>query len=99
MLTASLLLTGVLGLLQERTYTKYGPCWREGLFYTVSPHIRTYLLLLLMYRESDHSMLSHFPSSSSSSQTSFTDFIASKPHPSKRHHISQTTTPADTSPF
>ena len=37
MLTASLLLTGVLGLLQERTYTKYGPCWREGLFYTVSP--------------------------------------------------------------
>lgn len=37
MLSASLLLTGVLGMLQERTYTRYGPCWREGLFYTVRP--------------------------------------------------------------
>lgn len=36
MLTASLLLTGVLGLLQEHTYQKYGPCWKEGVFYTVS---------------------------------------------------------------
>ena len=27
--------TGMLGLLQERTYAKYGPCWREGVFYTV----------------------------------------------------------------
>ncbi|KIP05491.1 hypothetical protein PHLGIDRAFT_25068 [Phlebiopsis gigantea 11061_1 CR5-6] len=34
MLTASLLLTGVLGMLQEKTYTQYGPCWKEGLFYT-----------------------------------------------------------------
>ncbi|KAI0716000.1 UAA transporter family-domain-containing protein [Cerioporus squamosus] len=34
MLTFSLLLTGVLGVLQERTYTKYGPHWREGVFYT-----------------------------------------------------------------
>lgn len=37
MLTFSLFLTGVLGMLQEKTYTKYGPCWREGVFYTVSP--------------------------------------------------------------
>jgi hypothetical protein len=36
MLTISLLLTGVLGMLQELTYRKYGPCWREGVFYTVS---------------------------------------------------------------
>ena len=36
MLTISLLLTGILGLLQEKTYTIYGPCWREGVFYTVS---------------------------------------------------------------
>lgn len=36
MLTASLVFTGILGLLQERTYKKYGPCWREGVFYTVS---------------------------------------------------------------
>ncbi|TFY83301.1 hypothetical protein EWM64_g711 [Hericium alpestre] len=35
MLTASLFLTGILGLLQEQTYQKYGPCWREGVFYTV----------------------------------------------------------------
>ncbi|OJT09814.1 UDP-xylose and UDP-N-acetylglucosamine transporter [Trametes pubescens] len=34
MLTVSLMLTGVLGVLQERTYTKYGPHWKEGVFYT-----------------------------------------------------------------
>jgi UDP-xylose/UDP-N-acetylglucosamine transporter B4 len=36
MMSISLFCTGLLGLLQERTYTKYGPCWREGVFYTVS---------------------------------------------------------------
>ena len=36
MLTISSLLTGVLGMLQELTYQMYGPCWREGVFYTVS---------------------------------------------------------------
>ena len=35
MLTFSLVLTGILGVLQERTYTKYGPHWKEGVFYTV----------------------------------------------------------------
>lgn len=35
MMTASLFLTGALGLLQERTYSMYGPYWREGVFYTV----------------------------------------------------------------
>jgi len=34
MLVASLFLTAILGILQERTYTIYGPCWREGVFYT-----------------------------------------------------------------
>jgi len=34
MMVMSLFCTGILGLLQERTYGKYGPCWREGLFYT-----------------------------------------------------------------
>jgi len=34
MMVVSLLCTGLLGLLQERTYGKYGPCWREGIFYT-----------------------------------------------------------------
>lgn len=36
MMTVSLFLTGALGLLQERTYSVYGPYWREGVFYTVS---------------------------------------------------------------
>ena len=36
MLTASLFLTGLLGYLQESTFKQYGPCWREGVFYTVS---------------------------------------------------------------
>lgn len=36
MLTFSLFLTATLGVLQERTYTKYGPHWKEGVFYTVS---------------------------------------------------------------
>jgi solute carrier family 35 (UDP-xylose/UDP-N-acetylglucosamine transporter), member B4 len=35
MLVVSLFLTAVLGILQERTYKLYGPCWREGVFYTV----------------------------------------------------------------
>ncbi|KAH9992406.1 UAA transporter [Russula vinacea] len=34
MLLASLVCTGVHGALQERTYSTYGPCWREGIFYT-----------------------------------------------------------------
>lgn len=35
MLVVSSFFTGFLGLLQERTYKKYGPCWQEGVFYTV----------------------------------------------------------------
>ncbi|KAG6887775.1 hypothetical protein C0992_010784 [Termitomyces sp. T32_za158] len=34
MLVASLFLTAFLGILQEKTYKKYGPCWKEGVFYT-----------------------------------------------------------------
>ncbi|KAF9779173.1 UAA transporter [Thelephora terrestris] len=34
MLIASLFATAILGILQERTYRTYGPCWREGVFYT-----------------------------------------------------------------
>ncbi|KAJ3807750.1 UAA transporter [Lentinula aff. lateritia] len=36
MIVTSLLLTGILGVLQEQTYKKYGPCWKEGVFYTVN---------------------------------------------------------------
>jgi len=35
MLIISLFATAILGILQERTYRTYGPCWREGIFYTV----------------------------------------------------------------
>jgi solute carrier family 35 (UDP-xylose/UDP-N-acetylglucosamine transporter), member B4 len=35
MLTTSCLLYAVLGMAQERAYRKYGPCWQEGVFYTV----------------------------------------------------------------
>lgn len=45
MLSISLLLTGILGILQEQTYKKYGPCWREGVFYTV----RTYIIQIKYY--------------------------------------------------
>ncbi|KAN0121158.1 UAA domain containing protein [Russula decolorans] len=34
MLLASLVCTGVHGALQERTYSTYGPYWRESIFYT-----------------------------------------------------------------
>ncbi|EJD07715.1 UAA transporter [Fomitiporia mediterranea MF3/22] len=34
MLSVTLLLTGIQGMLQEKAYKKYGPCWREGVFYT-----------------------------------------------------------------
>ncbi|KAJ7600470.1 UAA transporter [Mycena floridula] len=34
MLVVSLFLTATLGLIQENTYKKYGPCWQEGVFYT-----------------------------------------------------------------
>ena len=35
MLVASLFATAMLGMLQEKTYAAYGPCWREAVFYTV----------------------------------------------------------------
>ncbi|KIY61872.1 UAA transporter [Cylindrobasidium torrendii FP15055 ss-10] len=34
MLVVSLLCTASLGMMQERTYKRYGPCWKEGVFYT-----------------------------------------------------------------
>ena len=38
MLVVSLVCTGIHGALQERTYSTYGPYWRESIFYTVRPH-------------------------------------------------------------
>ncbi|KIM43229.1 hypothetical protein M413DRAFT_444037 [Hebeloma cylindrosporum] len=45
MLTVSLFCTGLLGHLQERTYRKYGPCWREGVFYTHFLSLPVFLFL------------------------------------------------------
>ena len=46
MMTVSLICTGVLGIMQERTYKIYGPCWREGLFYTVCNELKSIALYL-----------------------------------------------------
>jgi len=46
MLTISLFLTGILGVLQEKTYKKYGPCWKEGVFYTHLLSLPTFAFLL-----------------------------------------------------
>ncbi|EPQ56431.1 UAA transporter [Gloeophyllum trabeum ATCC 11539] len=46
MLVSSLFLSGFLGILQERTYGKYGPCWREGVFYTHFLSLPAVLLFL-----------------------------------------------------
>lgn len=39
-LVVAMILSALMGLLQELTYKKYGKQWREGLFYTVTiqPH-------------------------------------------------------------
>jgi len=45
MLVVSLFCTGLLGLLQEKTYRKYGPCWREGVFYTHALSLPVFMFL------------------------------------------------------
>ncbi|KAJ7465298.1 UAA transporter [Mycena latifolia] len=46
MLVTSLVLTGLFGLLQERTYRAYGPCWKEGVFYTHFLSLPVFLFLV-----------------------------------------------------
>ncbi|KZP21031.1 UAA transporter [Athelia psychrophila] len=46
MLVTSSFLTGILGALQEQTYRKYGPCWREGVFYTHFLSLPIFLFLV-----------------------------------------------------
>ncbi|KAJ4490494.1 UAA transporter [Lentinula aciculospora] len=48
MIVTSLLLTGILGLLQEQTYKKYGPFWKEGVFYT---HLLSLPVFLFLARD------------------------------------------------
>ncbi|EMD38858.1 hypothetical protein CERSUDRAFT_47843 [Gelatoporia subvermispora B] len=56
MLTVSLLLTGVLGMLQELTYSKYGPCWKEGVFYTHFLSLPIFLFLTEDIKAGFHSL-------------------------------------------
>ncbi|KAG6837613.1 hypothetical protein H0H93_006134 [Arthromyces matolae] len=35
MLITSLILTAFLGMLQEKTYKKYGPCWKEASIFSI----------------------------------------------------------------
>ncbi|KAF7365449.1 Glucooligosaccharide oxidase [Mycena venus] len=46
MLVISLVLTGFFGLLQERTYRTFGPCWKEGVFYTHFLSLPVFLFLV-----------------------------------------------------
>ncbi|KLO12689.1 UAA transporter [Schizopora paradoxa] len=45
MLFASLLLTGILGVLQEITFREYGPCWQESIFYTHALSLPAFIFL------------------------------------------------------
>jgi UDP-xylose/UDP-N-acetylglucosamine transporter B4 len=56
MLVISLLLTAALGLLQERTYQKYGPCWRESVFYSHFLSLPVFLFLIPDVKQGVHSL-------------------------------------------
>ncbi|KAK0201612.1 UAA transporter [Desarmillaria ectypa] len=51
MLILSLLCTGFLGMLQEKTYQRYGPCWKEGVFYTHCLSLPVFLFLVQDVRQ------------------------------------------------
>ncbi|KAK0222042.1 UAA transporter [Armillaria fumosa] len=51
MLVMSLLCTGFLGMLQEKTYQRYGPCWKEGVFYTHCLSLPIFLFLVQDVRQ------------------------------------------------
>ncbi|TFK70528.1 UAA transporter [Pluteus cervinus] len=69
MLVLSLTLTGFLGVLQERTYSKYGPCWKEGVFYTHFLSLPIFLFLVSDIKQG-LSSLHKSPSTSPTSQAS-----------------------------
>ncbi|KAF8798848.1 hypothetical protein BYT27DRAFT_6880417 [Phlegmacium glaucopus] len=69
MMVVSLFCTGLLGFLQERTYGKYGPCWREGVFYT---HFLSLPFFALLGRDIKQGLSSlSNPQSTTSTLTSF----------------------------
>ncbi|KAG6909264.1 hypothetical protein DXG01_001326 [Tephrocybe rancida] len=65
MLVVSLFLTAFLGILQEKTYKQYGPCWQEGVFYTHFLSLPAFLFLIPDIKQGYNS-LSQGPSTSSS---------------------------------
>lgn len=48
LLLISSFMTGLLGVLQEKTYKRYGPCWKEGVFYT---HVLSLPIFLLLAKD------------------------------------------------
>ncbi|KAF5315464.1 hypothetical protein D9619_007024 [Psilocybe cf. subviscida] len=74
MMSVSLFCTGLLGLLQERTYTKYGPCWREGVFYTHCLSLPAFLFLGADVKQGIYSLYN--ATSTSSSLKSFGILLA-----------------------
>lgn len=69
MLVVSLICTGFLGLLQERTYRKYGPCWKEGVFYTHFLSLPAFIFLGADVKQGIASLSS--PTSSTPALTSY----------------------------
>ncbi|KAI0313280.1 UAA transporter family-domain-containing protein [Amylostereum chailletii] len=75
MLTASLVLTGILGMLQERTYKRYGPCWREGVFYTHALSLPMFLFMVPQVKHGLHSLAHYSPQAPSSSANAVTPYL------------------------
>lgn len=61
MLSLSLVMSGTLGVLQERTFAVHGPHWREGLFYTVRVVHHSLLFLNMLAAPPVHTAI-RFPS-------------------------------------
>jgi len=75
MLVISLLLTAALGLAQERTYKKYGPCWREGVFYTHFLSLPIFLFLIPDIKQGLYSLAKVSPSPYTSPYTPYTSYL------------------------
>ncbi|KAJ8517001.1 hypothetical protein ONZ45_g5768 [Pleurotus djamor] len=73
MLVVSLFLTAFLGLLQERTYKKYGPCWKEGVFYTHFLSLPVFVFLASDVKQGIQSLAS--PASGAVSSTWISPFV------------------------
>ncbi|KAF9046489.1 UAA transporter [Panaeolus papilionaceus] len=69
MMVISLLCTGLLGILQELTYGKYGPCWKEGVFYTHFLSLPVFLFLGSDVKQGISSLVQ--PGSTASTMRSF----------------------------